>query len=117
MRRGEIWLANLDPTFGAEASKTRPCVVVSNDEANRVAEKLSRGVVTVIPLTTNTKNIYPFQVLIAADDGNGLDADSKAQAEQIRALDYARLTKRLGVLGAETRASIDAALLIHLALD
>jgi len=116
VRRGEIWLANLDPTFGTEASKLRPCVIVSNDDANRAVEKLSRGVVTVVPLTTNTKRIYPFQVLVTVDDGNGLAADSKAQAEQIRALDFTRFAKRLGVLSTEMQAALDDALLTHLAL-
>ncbi len=34
IKRGEIWLANLDPTVGGEIRKTRPVLVVSNDINN-----------------------------------------------------------------------------------
>src|SRR3954453_10947831 len=97
MRRGEIWLAILAPTRGAEADKRRPVVLVSNDGANATAERLSRGVVTVVPMTTAVARVYPFQVLVPAGDG-GLRRDSKAQAEQVRSIDVQRLTERVGVL-------------------
>ena len=48
MRRGEIRLIDFDPSKGAEASKRRPAVIVSNDGANAVAERLGRGIVTVV---------------------------------------------------------------------
>ncbi len=54
MRRGEIRPVDLDPVRGSEASRRRPAVVVSNDQANAVAERLGRGVVTVVPVTSNT---------------------------------------------------------------
>jgi len=91
-------------------------VIVSADESNRVVERLGRGVVTVIPLTTNTSHIYLFQVYVPATDGNGLSADSKAQAEQIRSLDYSRFVKRLGVLTGELQYSVDEALKTHLGI-
>jgi len=117
MKRGEVWLASFDPSHGSEAAKTRPCVVVSADASNRVVEHLGRGVVTVVPLTTNTTHVYDFQALVPADAANGLTTDSKAQAEQVRALDYARFARRLGMLDAESIAAINEALLVHLALD
>lgn len=59
MRRGEIRLVDLDPTSGAEANnKRRPAIVVSNDGANTTAQRLGRGVVTVVPVTSNTTNIH-----------------------------------------------------------
>ena len=117
MRRGEVWLASFDPSHGSEAAKTRPCVIVSADASNRVVERLARGVVTVVPLTTNTVRVYAFQALIPAAPGNGLAVDSKAQAEQVRALDFARFAVRLGTLDAAQLAAINDALLVHLALD
>ena len=83
MRRGEVRLVDLDPVRGSEANKRRPAVVVSNDRANAAAERLGRGVVTVVPLTSNTARVFPFQVLIPAEAG-GLRIASKAQAEQVR---------------------------------
>ena len=76
---------DLDPARSGEANKRRPAVIVSNDGANRSAERLGRGVITVVPITTNTTRIYPFQVLLPATRCR-LPADSKAQAEQIRAV-------------------------------
>jgi len=117
VRRGEIWLAALDPSVGSEAAKTRPCVIVSADASNRVVERLSRGTVTVVPLTSNTTRVHDFQALIPPTPGNGLTADSKAQAEQVRSLDHSRLVRRLGSLDAEHLAAVDAALMVHLDLD
>lgn len=115
MRRGEVRLVDLEPARGSEASKRRPAVVVSNDRANAAAERLGRGVVTVVPLTSSTAKIFPFQVLVPASQG-GLRADSKAQAEQVRSVAVERLGPALGQLPAPIMAAIDAALRLHLDL-
>ena len=83
MRRGEIRLVDLEPVRGSEADKLRPVVLVSNDGSNSTAERLGRGVVTVVPVTSNTAHVAPFQVFLAAED-TGLNLDSKAQAEAWR---------------------------------
>lgn len=115
MRRGEIRLVNLDPVIGSEAARTRPAVVVSNDGANTTAARLGHGVITVVPVTSNTDRIYPFQVLLPANE-TGLDVDSKAQAEQVRAVAVERLGEVVGSLGYELTEQVDEALRIHLAL-
>jgi mRNA interferase MazF len=115
MRRGEIYLVDLDPTIGAESQRRRPAILVSNDAANRTAERIQRGVVTVVPVTSNTIRVYPFQVLIAAGEG-GLDKDSKAQAEQVRSVDVTRLSHHLGTLTAATMRQLDDAMRLHLSL-
>jgi mRNA interferase MazF len=115
MRRAEIWLVDLDPARGAEANKRRPAVIVSNDAANRTATKLGRGVLTVVPVTSNVQRVYPFQVLLPSGTA-GLSHDSKAQAEQVRSIAAERMVKRLGNVSAEIMASIDDALRLHLAV-
>ncbi len=115
MRRGEIRLVDLEPVRGAEADKRRPAVIVSNDGANLAAARLGRGVVTVVPVTSATDRVYPFQVLLRADD-TGLRSDSKAQAEQVRAVAVERLGARVGVLPPAVLADLDEALRLHLAL-
>jgi mRNA interferase MazF len=115
MQRGDVYLVDLDPGLGSESNKVRPAVVVSNNAANRTAERNSRGVVTVVPVTSNTTHVYPFQVLLAAGEG-GLTAESKAQAEQVRSVDYARLRRRIGALRPATLGRLDEALRTHLAL-
>src|SRR5580693_8979514 len=100
MRRGEIRLVDLDPVLGTEANKRRPAVIVSNDGANSAAERLGRGVVTVVPVTSNVVRVYPFQVLLQAAD-TGLDRDAKAQAEEVRSVAIERLGTRVGVVPRE----------------
>jgi mRNA interferase MazF len=115
MRRGEIRIVDLDPARGTESNKRRPAVVVSNDGANTTAERLGRGVVTVVPVTSNVARVYPFQVLLEADS-TGLARDSKAQAEQIRSVAIERIGERVGALTPELLGALDEALRLHLAL-
>lgn len=115
MRRGEVRLVDLEPSRGSEADKLRPAVLVSNDGANGAAERLGRGVVTVVPVTSSVAKVYPFQVLLAGDEC-GLDRDSKAQAEQVRSIDVTRVRQLLGRLPAQLMRELDEALRLHLGL-
>ena len=115
MRRGEVRLVDLDPAKGSEADKRRPAVIVSNDGANSTAERLRRGVLTVVPVTSRTERVYPFQVMLPAHE-TGLRLDSKAQAEQVRAVAVERIGERIGSLPPELLAALDEALRLHLAL-
>ena len=115
MRRGEIVTVNPDPAHGSETSKTRPAVVVSNDAANATATRLGRGVITVVPMTSNIARVYAFQVLLPAGQ-TGLPRDSKAQAEQIRSVAVERIGPRVGQLPAALITELDQALRIHLGL-
>jgi mRNA interferase MazF len=115
MLRGEIRLVDLEPVRGSEASKRRPAVIVSNDRANTSAARLGRGVVTVVPVTSNTDWIFPFQALLPAD-ATGLAQDSKAQAEQVRSIAIERLGALLGRVPADFMAHLDDALRLHLQL-
>ncbi len=115
MRRGEIRMVDLEPVRGSEADKSRPAVVVSNDGANETAARLGRGVVTVVPITSNTTRVFPFQVLLPAT-ATGLTSDSKAQAEQVRSIAVERVGRRVGTLTAELSEALDEALRLHLGL-
>ncbi len=115
MRRGEICLVDLEPVRGPEADKRRPAVVVSNEGANATAARLGRGVVAVVPVTSNVSRIYPFQVLLPADE-TGLPRDSKALAEQVRSIAVERVGRRIGSLPPALVAALDDALRLHLAL-
>ncbi len=115
MRRGDILLVDLDPELGSDANKRRPAVIVSNDGANLAATRLGRGVVTVVPVTSNIERIYPFQVPLPAAT-TGLERDSKAQAEQVRSVAVERVGTRLGAVPGALMSQIDEALRLHLAL-
>ena len=94
-RRGEIWLATLDPTLGGEIQKTRPCVVVSPPEMN---EHLRT--VVVAPMTTGS-HPAPFRIPIVFKRKSGL-----ILLDQLRTLDRQRLVKRLGTAKPETLTSV-----------
>lgn len=115
MRRGQVWLVDLDPARGSEANKQRPAVIVSNDAANSTAEHLGRGVVTVVPISSNLRRIYPFQVLLPAE-ATGLHTDSKALAEQVRSVDADRLTRQVAIVPLHLMTEVDDALRLHLDL-
>jgi mRNA interferase MazF len=115
MRRGEIRSVDLEPVVGSEANKQRPAIIVSNDGANLTAARLGRGVLTIVPVTSNTKRVHPFQVLLEAD-AVGLKDDCKAQAEQVRSVDVQRIGVRLGAVPAPLMDALDEALRLHLAL-
>ena len=114
-RRGDIWMVDFAEPMGAEAAFERPAVVVSNNAANESAAAMNRGVITVVPITANVRRVYPFQVKIAARTG-GLPRESKAQAEQIRAVAVERLRDRMGRLPGRLLSDVDTALRLHLSL-
>jgi len=115
MRRGDVVWVDLAPTRGSEAPKRRPAVVVSNDTANRTAQSLGRGVLTVVPVTASTRRVYPFQVLLPARSC-GLPRASKAQAEQIRSVSVERIGTVLGRLPGRLTAALDDAIRLHLSV-
>jgi mRNA interferase MazF len=115
MRRGEIVTVSFDPARGAEAAKTRPAVVVSNDAANATATRLGRGVITVVPVTSDVARVYPFQVLLPAGQ-TGLARESRAQAEQVRSVAVERVGQRIGQLPPALVTELDQALRVHLGL-
>jgi len=105
MRKGDVYLADLDPTRGAEQAGMRPVVVFQKDILN----KFTRTIV-VIPFTTNLKRAQlPSAVLVHKGDG-GLREDSVALCHQIRVLDRSRLTTRLGSLSPATMEQIETVL-------
>jgi mRNA interferase MazF len=92
--RGDIWLVNLDPTVGSEIRKSRPCVVVSPPEMH---EHLRT--VIVAPMTTKSWPA-PFRIALSHGGQRGL-----ILLDQVRAVDKARLAKKLGMMSAKTLAT------------
>ena len=111
MIRGEIYYADLNPTRGSETNKTRPVLVISNNANNKYSDT-----VTVIPITSNIKKVYPFEVMILKER-SGLQKDSKVQCHQIRTISKVRITGDvIGFLKEGEVRSIEVALRMHLDL-
>lgn len=97
MRKGEIWLINLDPTIGAEIRKTRPAVIISEDAIGILPLRV------IVPLTDwkERYSIAPWMVSIVPEKQNGLSKVSAADAFQIRSVSRERFVQRVGVLNSE----------------
>ena len=93
--RGDVHLVSLDPTTGSEIKKTRPCLIISPDELNR---HLRTAIVA--PMTTGGRR-YPWRVPCRFQKRNGFVA-----VDQIRTVDDARLSRRLGRLGSTTLGEV-----------
>ena len=94
-QRSEVWLVSLEPTVGSEIRKTRPCVVVSPDETNRLLKT-----VIVAPLTSTIKQ-YPTRIVISFQN-----RQSSIALDQIRTVDKSRLLKKLGAIATEEYQSV-----------
>lgn len=107
--RGEVWLADLNPTKGSEQAGVRPVIVFQNN----VISKFSTTVLT-IPLTTNLRRAsLPTSIQINKGEA-GLDETSVALCHQLRVLDKTRLLKRLGAVSPEILSAVETCTLFTL---
>jgi mRNA interferase MazF len=111
-RKFEIWLANLDPSFGTEAGKTRPVLIVQNDYLNKVHPST-----LICPITTNVKpDSKLLRVFIKAGTAK-VKEDCDVMIDQLRAIDNKRLIKKIGEVPDETGEKVKENLRIILELD
>jgi mRNA interferase MazF len=109
-QRGEVWLANLDPTTGREQAGRRPVLVVSVGTFNQ-----SRADLVVIAPITSTLRGIPWHVKVSAPEG-GLKHNSGIMCEAVRSVSNIRLGKRWGVVSPATLAAVEDRLRILLGL-
>jgi mRNA interferase MazF len=113
MKRGEIWLINLDPTLGAEIQKTRPATIVSVDSVGILPLRV------IVPIT-GWKERYsqaPWMVRLEPNEENGLDKVSCADAFQVRSVSTERFVRRLGELDELSLRAIEYALALVLGIS
>ena len=112
IKRGEIYWASLDPTIGAEIKKTRPVLVVSNNINNKYSP-----LVTVLPISSTVKNLYPYEVLVEKGIA-GLKNASVIKANQIKTIDKKRINGQLiGFIdNSEIMGQVNKAIKVHLYL-
>ena len=92
VKRGEIWLVNLDPVLGAEIRKTRPIVVVNSDAIGVLPIRL------VAPIT-EWKDYFAgnvWHVKLEPNAKNGLTKPSVVDTLQLRGIDTLRFVRKLG---------------------
>lgn len=113
MKRGEVWLVNLDPTIGAEINKKRPCVIVNQDAIARLPLKI------IVPLTSWDEQFgrAPWHVRVKHSQINGLENESSADTFQVRSVSERRLVQKIGELEPELVENINKALSVSLNLS
>src|SRR3989344_96086 len=112
LKRGDILLANLEPTKGSEQGGIRPVLVIQNDISNK------HSPVTIVAAITSkiSEKEYPTDVFISKNE-SGLDKDSTIMLNQIRTIGNARLIKKIGSLDNFTMNKVDRAIKVSLAID
>jgi mRNA interferase MazF len=108
--RGEVWFVDLDPSEGHEQAGTRPCLIVSADGFNSGPA----GLVYAVPITSRRRGVF-CHIEIQPPEG-GLEVESFAMAEQMRAMSVGRLRVRFGSVSSDTLAKVATALWVLLGL-
>jgi len=107
MRRGDVYWVDFEPARGGEIRKTRPAIIVSNDNANYRLNRLQ-----VVPLTSSITRVYPSDAIVSIN-GN----PSKSVANQIRTVTKERLGNRIGSISTRDMFAVERALRIQLGLN
>src|SRR5438309_4767249 len=105
-RRGEVWWVALDPAVGGEIQKTRPAVIVSNNAANTVLNR-----VIAVPLTSQIAKVYPGEAMVTL---NG--EPRKAMADQLTTASKKRMRSKLGELSVSDVAAVEKAIVLQLGI-
>ncbi|MGH7041132.1 MAG: type II toxin-antitoxin system PemK/MazF family toxin [Acetobacteraceae bacterium] len=105
-RRGEVWLVSFDPAIGGEVQKTRPALVLSNDSANALLNR-----VQLVPISSQVSRLYPAEAFITLNGER-----RKAMADQITTASKARLLRRLDALAADDLTEVVRAVCLQLGI-
>ncbi len=105
-RRGEVWWVSFDPSVGGEIQKTRPAIILSNDAANTVLNR-----VIVVPITSQVAKVYPGEALVTVNGDQ-----RKAMADQIMTASKQRLRSKLGALSRADLTAVENAVLMQMGM-
>jgi mRNA interferase MazF len=106
LRRGDVWLVSFDPSLGGEVQKTRPAVILSNDTANALLNR-----VQVVPISSQVSRLYPAEAYVDVAGER-----RKAMADQITTISKQRLLRQLGTLSKENLEAVARVVCIQLNL-
>ncbi len=105
-RRGEVWLVSFDPSVGGEIQKTRPAMVLSNDTANALLNR-----VQLVPVSSQVSRLYPAEAYVTLNGER-----RKAMADQITTASKQRLIRRLDALSKDDVEAVARVVCVQLGL-
>ena len=113
MKRGEIWLINLDPTVGSEIRKIRPAVIINDDRLGKLPLRV------IVPITDwkDRYELASWMVKIEPDKYNNLNKTSSIDCFQVRSVALERFVRKLGDVGPNTLTEMIGALKIVLKIN
>jgi mRNA interferase MazF len=106
MKRGDVWWISFPSAVGGEIQKERPAIIVSNDVANRLLNR-----VQVVPLTSNVARLYPSEAYVMVNN-----TQHKAMADQITAISKKRITNQMGTISQSDMQAVERAIKVQLGL-
>jgi mRNA interferase MazF len=106
MKRGEVWWVNFAPPVGGEIQKERPAVIVSNDIANKLLNR-----VQAVPLTSNVDRLYPSEAYVSVTG-----VQHKAMADQLTTVSKQRLANKMGKISKSDLQAVERVIKIQLGL-
>ena len=106
-KRGEVWWINFDPSVGGEIKKTRPAVIISNDIANNILNR-----VQVVPVSSSIKQVYPAECLLKVKG-----KENKAMADQLTTISKLRLIYKIDLVTFEEMKDIERVILLQLGYE
>ena len=104
--RGEVWLVAFDPSIGGEIQKTRPAVILSNDTANALLNR-----VQVVPISSHVAHLYPAEAFVSLNGER-----RKAMGDQITTASKRRLQRRIGELSSSDLEAVSRSVRLQLDL-
>jgi mRNA interferase MazF len=112
IKKGDIFLVNLEPVRGSEQGGIRPVLIIQNNVSNK------HSPVTIGAAITSKKfeKEYPTNVFISKSESK-LDKDSTILLNQLRTIDTSRIIKKISFLNSFLMHKVDIAIKISLALD
>lgn len=110
IRRGQIWIADLNPGFGIEIHKKRPALIISNNEINTYSPRI-----IVVPLSSQIVPLGPEKVFLPKKSA-GISKDSVVLAPEVRSVDKNRLMKKIGKISQEKMFEVEEALKLVLGM-
>jgi mRNA interferase MazF len=113
MKQGEIWLVQLYPTIGAEINKTRPCIIINEDNIGTLPLRI------IVPITDWKERYekYPWMIKIIPNEQNGLTKVSSIDCFQVRSISTERLVKSIGIISETIVSHIQNAIGLVIGID